>query len=66
MAHPSDAALHLTLGRNVEQMIADKTAMLIKAPTERTAGYIQALQDVQRILNGGELPTPIRTQGASD
>lgn len=56
MAHPSDAALHLTLGRDIEQIIRDKIERLIRKPDERTAGYIDALRDVQRMMNGGDLP----------
>ncbi len=63
MAHPNDAALRLTLGRHIDQMLTEKVERLIRKPDERTAGYIDALRDIQRIMLGGEpppivLPTP--------
>lgn len=60
MAHPTDEALHLTVGRSIEQQLLAKVESLIIQPSERTAGYIQALQDVQALMNGGTpLPTPV-------
>jgi hypothetical protein len=61
MAHPTDEALRLTVGREIDKRLAQKIESLIASPTERAAGYIQALQDVQALMNGGEpipLPTP--------
>lgn len=62
MSHPTDEALRLTVGREIDKRIAQKVDSLVAHPTERTAGYIQALQDVQALMNGGEpipLPTPV-------
>ncbi len=56
MAHPSDATLQITVGRAIEEMLVDKIERLIRKPDERTAGYIDALRDVQRIMSGGEPP----------
>lgn len=60
MAHPTDAALHLTVGRAIEEQLALRIEQLIANPSERTAGYIQALRDVQSLMNGGvPLPIPV-------
>ena len=57
MAHPNDAALRITLGRYLDEMLTDKVERLIRKPDERIAGYIDAVRDVQRfILGGAELP----------
>jgi hypothetical protein len=56
MPHPSDASLHLTLGRAIDEMLVDKIERLIRKPDERTAGYIDALRDIQRLMNGGDVP----------
>lgn len=62
MAHPSDAALHITLGRDIDIMVEDRVLRLIREPTERNAGYIEALRDVQRMMLGEppivKLPPP--------
>lgn len=59
MAHPSDVTLRMTLGRQIDQMLAEKVERLVRKPEERTAGYIDALRDVQAIMNGGErVPLP--------
>lgn len=55
MAHPSDAALRITLGRHLHEQLNSRVANLIRSPTERTAGYIQALHDVLRFLEGDEV-----------
>lgn len=58
MAHPNDASLHITLGRFLRDALTDKMERLIRKPDERTAGYIDALRDVQRSMNDGE-PIPL-------
>ncbi len=50
MAHPSDAALRITLGRDLHDNLNKRVATLIRSPTERNAGYIEALHDVLRLL----------------
>lgn len=63
MAHPTDQALHLTVGRQIAERLAFKVDQLISDPNPRTAGYIEALLDVQTLMNGGEqLPLPVPTQ----
>lgn len=56
MAHPNDATLRIVLGRQIEEALHDKIVELIRKPNERSAGYIEALHDVQRMMNNGELP----------
>jgi hypothetical protein len=56
MAHPNDASLRLTLGRGIAEALRYRVERLIQKPNERDAGYIDALRDVQRMMNDGELP----------
>ncbi len=46
----------MTLGREILKLHNDKIERLIKSPNERAAGYIDALRDVMRVMNGGEMP----------
>lgn len=59
MAHPSDATLQITVGRLIDEALAEKVERLIHKPDERTAGYIQALRDVQSWMSG-DAPRPVR------
>lgn len=56
MAHPNDATLQLTLGRGIRELHQRKVEELIRKPTERSAGYIDALRDVLRIMYDGQMP----------
>lgn len=56
MPRPNDASLRLTLGSMIGQALRLRVERLISKPNERDAGYIDALRDVQRMMNDGELP----------
>lgn len=59
MAHPSDATLRLKLDTELRRVLNGKVESLIRQPSERTAGYIQAIRDVVSIMNGGEIPSDL-------
>lgn len=54
MLQSGDSALGITLRRELAERIDGETAELIKSPTERRAGRIQAFQDILRLIDGAE------------
>lgn len=48
--HPGDAS-HITfVAKELNEVIDKKTRELIKSPSERTAGYIQGIQDALALM----------------
>jgi hypothetical protein len=55
LAHHSDVPLAQRLTTELHERLNHKVTALIAHPIERTAGYIECLHDVLRIVNGEEV-----------